>query len=157
MAIDNPCNCSRMVDMLTAISSMGTWHLWVGWEGVTSNRCLPRGYIWTPLHFALALVGPWLLNNCCHLEIEMSWRPHIVDLCSRIVLYYTTTTYICHTYIHCPFHTWHHNPLRPLCLLKIWERVLKYYQILQNMNTYFGNVLHSRILSRQHKCRLYVK
>ena len=101
---------------------------WVGWGGVTSNQRPPCGYIQTPLpcppHSILAPVGLRLLNNHCHSETKVSWRAHIVDLCSRIVLYCTTSTYICHMYIHSPFHTWYHNPLWPLWLLKIWDSVL---------------------------------
>ena len=75
-------------EMSTTCSPHGHVHLrpWVRWGGSTSNRCPPHGYIWTPLPFhpylAVTLVGLWLLNNHCHSETEVSWRPPHCGLCS---------------------------------------------------------------------------
>ena len=64
------------------VVSMG----WIG--GAILNRHPPHEYM-DPIsipHSLLAPMGPSLLTNHCHLETQVSWRAHIVDLCSRIVL-----------------------------------------------------------------------
>ena len=143
--------------MLTACPPhlMDVWCSWVRWDGVTSNQRPPHGYIWTPLpfhpHFALTPMSPWLLYNHCHLETKVSWRPHNVGLCLEIKLYCTTLTYVCHTYLHSPFHIDTIIHCDQFYLLKTRGQVLKHHKNLQNLNTYSGYVLHNTILSRLNK------
>ena len=136
--------------MWIACPPKDTWHPWIWWGGVTSNRCPPCGYIWTPLplhpYFALAPIGSWSLNNHCHSEAEMSWRAHIVSLSSGIIFYPITFIYICHstyilhstcdTIIHCGH----------FYLPKIRDSIFKQCRNLYNVNTYFGSTLHNRTL-----------
>ena len=50
-------------------------------------------------HSTFTRVGLWLLNNHCHLKIEVSWRPHIVGFVIRIynVLHHID---LCMSYVH---------------------------------------------------------
>lgn len=103
--VDTSSDCSWAIDMWNYNPPKDMWCPWFGLRSITSNRRLSRGYIWTLLHSTLTPVSPWLSNNHCYSETKLSLRAHIVGLCLGIVFYCTTSTCICHAYIHFLFHT----------------------------------------------------
>ena len=131
-AIDKGGNYSWTISMWTACPPKDTWHPWVGWGQVTSNRRLSRRFIWTPLHSTLTLPSLWWALGCW--TTIATWKPRWVrgpTLWFCVWVYCCTLTYICHTYIDFPFHVWHYNPLWSLLFMKkIHDSVLKQYQNL---------------------------
>jgi hypothetical protein len=67
-----------------------------GGEGSHLIDALPVGIYEPHFYSTLTLVDPWLLNNHCHVETNVSMRAQSVGLCLGIILCYITLTYTYH-------------------------------------------------------------
>lgn len=77
---------------------------------------------------------------------------NILGLCLMVVFYCTTSIYLCHTHIYSP----HDNMIH--CNHFSIGNSGYYFQTTENLvkcKYLFLKYLHSRILSKQHMCRLY--